>query len=108
MNRLDIYQEYQAPEWDDLPIETTDEDLALDARKDALRESFKAFQDGPAPNLQRNMLTGNATPGMLRDAVRRLTNMLQISGEVGDYRTEADIVHALAGISTVARRTIYE
>lgn len=51
MNRLDLYQEYQPPEWDDLPIETTDEDLAQGAHKDALRNSFKSFQHGPAPSL---------------------------------------------------------
>lgn len=109
MNRLDLYQDlYEPPEWDDLPLDTDPEREGIEAKKDALRDSFKSFQDGPAFNLQRSMLAGNATPGMLRDAVRRLANMLQVSGEVGDYRTEAEIVHTLTNLTLVAQKTIYE
>lgn len=53
-------------------------------------------------------MAGNASPRMLRDAVRRLANMLQVSGEVGDYRTEAEIVHTLTNLTMVAQKTIYE
>ncbi|WP_175684263.1 hypothetical protein [Burkholderia cenocepacia] len=97
-----------APEWDDLPLDTDPEQEGIEAKKDALRDSFKSFQDGPAMNLQRNMMTGRATPVMLRDAVRRLSTMLEISGEVGDYRTEAEIVHTLTNLTIVAQKTIYE
>ncbi|KVT52832.1 hypothetical protein [Burkholderia ubonensis] len=108
MNRLDLYQDqYEPPEWDDLPLDIDPEREGIEAKKDALRDSFKSFQDGPAPNLQRNMLAGNATPGMLRDAVSRLSTMLEISGEVGDYRTEAKIVKTLTTITMVAQQAIY-
>lgn len=53
-------------------------------------------------------MTGRATPVMLRDAVRRLSTMLEISGEVGDYRTEAEIVHTLTNLTMVAQKTIYD
>lgn len=109
MNRLDLYQDlYEPPEWDDLPLDTDREQEGIEAKKDALRESFKSFQDGPAYTLQRNMMTGRATPVMLRDAVRRLSTMLEISGEVGDYRTEAEIVHTLTNLTMVAQKTIYD
>ncbi|MCG0577130.1 hypothetical protein L6Q82_04165 [Burkholderia cenocepacia] len=91
-----------------MPLATDPEQEGTEAKKDALRDSFKSFQDGPAFNLQHSMLAGNATPGMLRDAVRRLANMLQVSGELGDYRTESVIVHTLTNLTTVAQKTIYE
>ncbi|HGO6122535.1 TPA: hypothetical protein ACK3RK_000984 [Burkholderia cepacia] len=96
-----------APEWDDLPIHTDPEQEGIEAKKDALRDSFKSFQDGPAMNLQRNMMTGNATPVMLRDAVRRLSNMILIAGETGDFRTEAEIVKSLNTLCLVASQTLY-
>ncbi|MCA8343905.1 hypothetical protein LGN44_20595 [Burkholderia cepacia] len=102
------FDRYDAPTWDDLPLDIDPEQEGIDAKKDALRDSFKSFQDGPAPNLQRNMLAGNATPGMLRDAVRRLANMLEISGELGLYRTEAQIVQTLANLTMVAQHVIYQ
>ncbi|MBR7975414.1 hypothetical protein KDX01_20200 [Burkholderia vietnamiensis] len=109
MNRLDMYQDqYEPPEWDDLPLDTDPEQEGIEAKKDALRDSFKSFQAGPAMNLQRNMMTGNATPVMLRDAVRRLSTMLEISGEVGDYLIEAEIVYTLTNLTMVAQKTIYD
>ncbi|CAR55740.1 hypothetical protein [Burkholderia cenocepacia] len=97
-----------APEWDDLPLATDPVSDDNELRTDALRDSFKSFQDGPSFNLHRSMMTGNATPSMLRDAVRRLSNMLEVSGEVGDYRTEAEIVRTLTNLTMVAQKTIYE
>ncbi|HHT9005585.1 TPA: hypothetical protein ACT5B2_001843 [Burkholderia cenocepacia] len=96
-----------APTWDDLPlaIDPVSDDNEL--RTDALRDSFKCFQRGPAHNLQRQMLSGNATPAMLRDAVRRLNTMLMIAGETGDYRTEAEIVNSLNTLCLVASKTLY-
>ncbi|HDR8968885.1 TPA: hypothetical protein QDB32_000510 [Burkholderia vietnamiensis] len=109
MNRLDLYHNlYEPPAWDDLPLDIDPEQEGIEAKKDALRDSFKRFQDGPAYILQRNMMTGRATPVMLRDAVRRLSTMLEISGEVGDYRTEAEIVHTLTNLTMVAQKAIYD
>lgn len=108
MNRLDLYQDlYEPPEWDDLPLDTYPEQEGIEAKKDALRDSFKSFQDGPAYTLQRNMMTGRATPVMLRDAVRRLSNMILIAGETGDFRTEAEIVNSLNTLCLVASQTLY-
>ncbi len=108
MNRLDLYQDlYEPPEWDDLPLATDPEREGIEAKKDALRDSFKSFQDGPAMNLQRNMMTGRATPVMMRDAVRRLSNMILIAGETGDFRTEAEIVKSLNTLCLVASQTLY-
>ncbi|MFA8337802.1 hypothetical protein [Burkholderia cenocepacia] len=108
MNRLDLYQDlYEPPAWDDLPLDIAPEQEGIEAKKDALRDSFKSFQDGPAYTLQRNMMTGRATPVMLRDAVRRLNTMLEISGETGDFKTEAQIVQALTNLTMVAQQTIY-
>ncbi|WP_426356365.1 hypothetical protein ACP26O_18085 [Burkholderia sp. R-40] len=96
-----------APEWDELPLDIDPEQEATEAKKDALRDSFKSFQRGPYYNLQRNMIAGNATPVMLRDAVRRLSTMLEIAGETGDYRSEAEIVHTLTNLTLVAQQAIY-
>ncbi|MBU9547508.1 hypothetical protein [Burkholderia multivorans] len=101
------YAEYESPEWNDFPLHTGAEQTGIEAKKDALEDSFKSFQDGPAHNLQRNMLAGNATPAMLRDAVRRLCTMLEIAGEVADYQTEAQIVHLLNKLGLIASQTLY-
>ena len=109
INKASFYASLpDAPEWDDLPlaIDPVSDDNEL--RTDALRDSFNSFQRGPANNLQWNMMTGNATPAMLRNAVRRLNTMLTIAGETGDYRTEAEIVRTLTSLTMVAQRTIYE
>lgn len=103
------FDRYDAPTWDDLPLSPINPESDGDnAKREALRDSFAEFQDGPAANLHRNMIAGNASPRMLRDAVRRLANMLQVSGEVGDYQTEAEIVHTLTNLTMVAQKTIYE
>ncbi|ELW9525912.1 hypothetical protein SIO92_000130 [Burkholderia cenocepacia] len=108
MNRLDLHQDlYEPPEWDDLPLDTDPEREGIEAKKDALRDSFKSFQDGPAMNLQRDMMTGRATPVMMRDAVRRLSNMILIAGETGDFRTEAEIVNSLNTLCQLATKALY-
>ncbi|MBU9259081.1 hypothetical protein KTD13_01805 [Burkholderia multivorans] len=108
MKRLDLYQDkYTAPEWDDLPLEMPVEDAANDARIDALRESFNSFHERVAFNLHHNMQNGYVAPATLRDAVRRLSDMLQIAGETGDYKTEAKIVNCLTRLCTVAQQTLY-
>lgn len=96
-----------APEWDDLQLDTDPEQEGIEAKKDALRDSFKSFQDGPAHILQRNMMTGQATPVMLRDAVCRLSNMILIAGETGDFHTEAEIVNSLNTLCLIASQTLY-
>ncbi|MCO1384343.1 hypothetical protein [Burkholderia multivorans] len=101
------YSPYSPPTWDDLPLDTDPEQEGIEAKKDALRDSFKSFQDGPAFNLQRSMLAGNATPGMLRDAVRRLSDMILIAGETGDFHTEAEIVNFLKTLCLIASQALY-
>ncbi|MDW9231476.1 hypothetical protein C7S15_5896 [Burkholderia cepacia] len=90
-----------------MPLDIAPEQEGIEAKKDALRDSFKSFQDGPAYTLQRNMMTGRATPVMLRDAVRRLSNMILIAGETGDFRTEAEIVKSLNTLCQLATKAIY-
>ncbi|CAM2184093.1 hypothetical protein BC2230_40455 [Burkholderia cepacia] len=52
-------------------------------------------------------MTGQATPVMLRDAVCRLSNMILIAGETGDFRTEAEIVNSLNTLCQLATKAIY-
>ncbi|MBU9526158.1 hypothetical protein [Burkholderia multivorans] len=80
MNRLDLYQDHTAPEWDDLPLERPLDVEANEARIDALRDAFRSFHERVAFNLHHNMQNGYVAPATLRDAVRRLSDMLQIAG----------------------------
>ncbi|WP_152889656.1 hypothetical protein [Burkholderia cenocepacia] len=91
-----------------MPLDIDPEQEGIEAKKDALRDSFKSFQAGPAMNLQRNMMTGQATPVMLRDAVCRLSNMILIAGETGDFHTEAEIVNSLNTLCQLATKAIYQ
>ncbi len=53
-------------------------------------------------------MTGQATPVMLRDAVCRLSNMILIAGETGDFHTEAEIVNSLNTLCQLATKAIYQ
>jgi phage regulator Rha-like protein len=73
---------------------------------DVVREVF----DSARPvmlNLQHRMIWGECSPDMFRSAMRRLNSMLNVAGETGDFKSEAEIVGLMAQLFSTALTTLY-
>jgi hypothetical protein len=53
------------------------------------------------------MIFGDAVPGMLRNAMKRLSDMLTVAGDTGDIKTENELVSLMAELLDTAIHTMY-
>jgi hypothetical protein len=71
-----------------------------------LRECFDRIKPVMA-GLKEKMIFGDAVPGMLRNAMKRLSDMLTVAGDTGDIKTENELVSLMAELLDTAIHTMY-
>lgn len=113
MLRLDLYQnQYEPPEWDDLPLMITktakaQQDDGDEAKREALRESVDSFIAKVIPTAIRRMDEGNYPPAMCRELLNRLNNHIQIAGELGAVKEENRLIQTLRNVAARMDALVY-
>jgi monomeric isocitrate dehydrogenase len=76
------------------------------SEKPTLRECFNRIKPIMA-SVSEKMIFGQCPHVMFRDAMKRLSNMLEVAGTTGDIKCEKEIAELMASMFATAQETIY-